>query len=95
LSAKDLALSMIRRRALDHHCLAPGSNGWPRERLFAVDLPNPGARDDDTQPQFGRSPAAGNAEALAATGEPQVVLEGNSRGGNAIRHCVERLGGAA
>lgn len=78
------------------------SNGWPRDRLFAVDLPNPTARDDDTQPQFGRSSAAENAEALAtevrrvlaATGAPQVVLVGNSRGGNAIRHYVERLGGA-
>ncbi len=79
------------------------SNGWPRDRLFAVDLPNPTARDDDTQPQFGRSSAAENAEALAAevnrvltaTGAPKVVLVGNSRGGNAIRHYVERLGGAA
>ncbi len=79
------------------------SNGWPRERLFAVDLPNPTARDDDTQAQFGRSSAAENAEALAAevnrvlaaTGAPKVVLVANSRGGNAVRHYVERLGGAA
>jgi len=79
------------------------SNGWPRERLFAVDLPNPTARDDDTVAQPGRSSAAENAQALAAevervlqqTGAVKVVLIGNSRGGNAIRHYVQYLGGAA
>lgn len=79
------------------------SNGWPRERLHAVHLPNPTARDDDTQPQPGRSSAAENAQALAdevaavlaRTGAAKVALVGNSRGGYAIRHYVERLGGAA
>lgn len=79
------------------------SNGWPRERLHAVHLPNPTARDDDTVAQPGRSSAAENAQALAdevervlaRTGAAKVVLIGNSRGGYAIRHYVERLGGAA
>jgi len=79
------------------------SNGWPRERLHAVDLPNPSARDDDTKAQEGRSAAAENAQALAdevervlaRSGATKVVLVGNSRGGYAIRHYVERFGGAA
>ena len=79
------------------------SNGWPRDRLHAVHLPNPTARDDDTIAQAGRSSAAENAQALAdevervlaRTGAAKVVLVGNSRGGYAIRHYVERLGGAA
>jgi len=72
------------------------SNGWPRERLHAVHFPNPLARDDNAQPQIGRSGsdeqraylAADVAKVLAATGAKQVVLYGNSRGGNAIRDCV-------
>lgn len=79
------------------------SNGWPRDRLFAVNLPNPTARDDDTVAQPGRSSAAENAQALAAeidrvlarTGAPKVLLVGNSRGGYAIRHVTQYLGGAA
>ena len=31
------------------------SNGWPRDRLVAIDLPNPLARDEDNVPQAGRS----------------------------------------
>lgn len=79
------------------------SNGWPRERLHAVDMPNPGARDEDAVPQPGRSSAAESAQTLAAevdkvlarTGASQVVLVGNSRGGNAIRNYVQNYGGAA
>ncbi|MBC7728186.1 MAG: twin-arginine translocation pathway signal, partial [Microbacteriaceae bacterium] len=33
------------------------SNGWPRERLVAVDFPLPSARDDNTVAQAGRSSA--------------------------------------
>ena len=77
------------------------SNGWPRGRLVAVNMPYPLARSDDTQPQEGRSSAAEQARYLAgevdrvlkATGAKQVVLYGNSRGGNAIRSCIE--GGCA
>lgn len=79
------------------------SNGWPRDRLHAVHLPNPSSRDDDTVAQPGRSSAAENAQALAdevaavlaRTGAAQVALVGNSRGGYAIRHYIDRLGGAA
>ena len=79
------------------------SNGWPRSRLDAVDLPYPLARDDDTVAQAGRSSAAEQAQALAVavdrllarTGARQVVLVGNSRGGNAIRNYVQNFGGAA
>ena len=42
------------------------SNGWPRERLFAVNMPNPQARDDDTKEQPGRSGSADQRRHLAA-----------------------------
>ncbi len=79
------------------------SNGWPRERLHAIDLPLPSARDDDTVPQEGRSSAADAATylaaqvdaALARTGARQVALVGNSRGANTIRNYVQNFGGAA
>lgn len=79
------------------------SNGWPRERLFAVDLPYPLARSDDAKPQPGRSSAAENMKNLAAevervrrlTGAARVALVGNSRGGNAIRDYIRNGGGAA
>ena len=79
------------------------SQGWPRDRLHAVDLPYPLARDDDTVAQAGRSSATEQAQALARTvdrvlartGARQVVLVGNSRGGNAIRNYVQNFGGAA
>ena len=77
------------------------SNGWPRERLHAVDFPYPSARSDDTKPQEGRSSAdeqmrhlaAEVDQVLAATGAVKVVLMGNSRGGNAIRHYIAHGGG--
>lgn len=79
------------------------SNGWPRERLYAVDFPYPSARDDNTKEQAGRSSAdeqmrhlsAEIDKVLAATGAVRVVLMGNSRGGNAIRHYIANGGGAA
>jgi len=79
------------------------SNGWPRARLHAIHMPLPAARDDDGVPQAGRSSADDHArlladevsQLLARTGAKQVVLVGNSRGGNAIRHYVQNLGGAA
>ncbi|MDH4392026.1 MAG: twin-arginine translocation pathway signal [Aquabacterium sp.] len=79
------------------------SNGWPRARLHAVDFPNPSARDDNTKDQPGRSSAddqmrhlaAEVDKVLAATGAVKVVLMGNSRGGNAIRHYIQNGGGAA
>ncbi|MBB1600242.1 alpha/beta fold hydrolase [Variovorax sp. UMC13] len=79
------------------------SNGWPRDRLFALDQPAPLARDDDAVAQPGRSSSAESAaflkaevdRVLKATGAGKVVLVGNSRGGNTIRNYVQNGGGAA
>lgn len=78
------------------------SNGWPRERLHAIELPYPLARDDDATAQPGRSSTAEHMaflksevdKVLQATGAQQVVLFGNSRGGNAIRNYIQNAGGA-
>jgi pimeloyl-ACP methyl ester carboxylesterase len=78
------------------------SNGWPRDRLHAIDIPYPLARDDDTKAQPGRSSSAEQLASLSAeidkvlatTGAKQVVLVGNSRGGYAIRNYIAS-GGAA
>ena len=77
------------------------SNGWPRERLHAIDLPYPLARDVDSRPQPGRTSAADytaflKAEVervLRASGAQQVVLVGNSRGGYPIRNYIQFGGG--
>jgi triacylglycerol lipase len=77
------------------------SNGWPRERLHAIDLPYPLARDDDAKPQEGRSSTAEHMQHLSAevdkvlkaTGAKKLVLIGNSRGGNAIRNYIANGGG--
>ncbi len=79
------------------------SNGWPRERLHAIDLPYPLARDADDKEQPGRTSTAEHMrflaaevdKVLAATGAKQVVLFANSRGGNAIRNYIANGGGAA
>lgn len=77
------------------------SNGWPRERLHAIDVPYPLSRDDDTKPQPGRTSTAEHMaylkaevdKVLKATGASKVVLMGNSRGGNAIRNYIYNGGG--
>lgn len=79
------------------------SNGWPRARLEAIDLPDPLARDDDGVAQAGRSSNAEQAQALSAavdrllerTGAKQAVLVANSRGGLVVRNYVQHFGGAA
>jgi triacylglycerol lipase len=79
------------------------SNGWPRDRLHAIDMPYPLARDDDAKEQPGRSSTAEHMaylaaevkKVLAATGASKVVLVGNSRGGYAIRNFIANGGGAA
>ena len=77
------------------------SNGWPRERLHAIDVPYPLSRDEDAKPQAGRTSAAEHMAYLKAevdkvlktTGARQVVLVGTSRGGNAIRNYIDNGGG--
>ena len=79
------------------------SNGWPRDRLHAIEVPYPLARDDDTRAQPGRTSTAEHMaylsaevdKVLAATGAKQVVLFANSRGGNAVRNYIQNGGGAA
>jgi triacylglycerol lipase len=79
------------------------SNGWPRNRLHAIELPYPLARDDDAKPQPGRTSTAEHMAYLSAevdrmlqsSGALKVVLIGNSRGGNAIRNYIQNGGGAA
>lgn len=77
------------------------SNGYPRDRLFAVDMPNPSARALDNVPEANRSSTSDQRNALArevdrvldATGAVKLVLVGSSRGGNAIRDYVMNAGG--
>jgi triacylglycerol lipase len=77
------------------------SNGWPRDRLHAIDVPYPLSRDDDGKPQPGRSSAADNMaylrseveKVLQTTGARQVVLLANSRGGYAVRNYIQNGGG--
>lgn len=79
------------------------SNGWPRDRLFALDAAYPSARSDDAKPQEGRSSSAENTAQVAAevervrriTGAEKVVLVGNSRGANAIRDYIRNGAGRA
>jgi pimeloyl-ACP methyl ester carboxylesterase len=78
------------------------ANGWPRERLWAVNMPDPVARANDAVPQPHRSSSAEQTERLAAfvaefrarTGAERVALIGNSRGGYPIRDFVVAQGGA-
>jgi len=79
------------------------SNGYPRDRLFAIDLKFPSARSVDAKPQDGRSSAdevkaqlaAFVDDVLAKTGASKVALVGNSRGANTIRNYVRYGGGAS
>jgi triacylglycerol lipase len=79
------------------------SNGYARDRLFAIDLKFPSARSVDAKPQEGRTStdqamaqlAAFVDQALAKTGARKVALVGNSRGANTIRNYVRFGGGAA
>ena len=78
------------------------SNGWPRERLHAIDVPYPLSRDDDAKPQDGRTSTTEHMQFLSAevdkvlkaTGASSVVLFANSRGGNAVRNYIANGGGA-
>jgi triacylglycerol lipase len=78
------------------------SNGYARDRLFAIDQRFPSARSVDATPQDGRTSAAEAMAQLAAfvddvltrTGARQVALVGNSRGATTIRNYVRYGGGA-
>ena len=78
------------------------SNGYPRDRLFAIDFTNPQARDDDGVAQPNRSSTADELRELTAfidgvrkkTGAEKVALVANSRGGYSVRSYIA-TGGAA
>ena len=77
------------------------TNGWPRNKLFALDFRLPLARTDDTKPQDGRSGTQDQLNELASevtrvrkiTGSNKVILIGNSRGGYAIRNYIQNSEG--
>ncbi|TPG60511.1 hydrolase [Roseomonas nepalensis] len=79
------------------------SNGWPRDRLRALDFTDPLARDDDAVAQPMRSSSDDAWRELAAevaalrgrTGAARVALVGNSRGGYPIRNHVQLHNGGA
>ena len=79
------------------------SNGWPTAKLHTLNLPYPYARDDDTQPQAGRSSSADymaylRAEVAAIKARDKtdkVILIGSGRGGNAIRNYIQNGDGQA
>ncbi len=79
------------------------SNGWPRERLHAIEQPYPLARDADDQAQAGRTSSGEHMRYLSAevdklltsTGASRVVLVGNSRGAITIRNYIANGGGVA
>jgi pimeloyl-ACP methyl ester carboxylesterase len=77
------------------------SNGFQRERMFAINFTDPLARSDDTVAQDNRSSTEDQRRELGAaiaqlkqrTGSARVALVGNSRGGNSIRSYI-KTGGA-
>lgn len=79
------------------------SNGYPRDRLFAIDLVAPTARDDDAVAQANRSStddvknqlSAKVDEILARTKSANLALVANSRGANTVRNYLKNGGGAA
>jgi pimeloyl-ACP methyl ester carboxylesterase len=72
------------------------SNGYPRDRLFAISFTDPEARDDDTVAQPNRSSTQDQIRELTAfiddvkakTGAPKVAIVALSRGGYATREYV-------
>jgi pimeloyl-ACP methyl ester carboxylesterase len=77
------------------------SNGYPRDRLFPVDIPHPSARGDDGKAEQNRSSTEDAAlavaekvdEALAKSKASKVVLIANSRGCQTSRNYVKNFGG--
>ena len=72
------------------------SNGFPRDRLFAINFTDPQARDDDTVAQPNRSSTADQLRELThfiddvkkQTGAAKVAIVALSRGGYATRQFV-------
>lgn len=72
------------------------SNGYPRDRLFAISMTDPQARDDDTVAQANRSSTQDQLRELggfvaavrAKTGAPRIAIVALSRGGYATRGYV-------
>ena len=72
------------------------SNGFPRDRLFAINFTDPQARDDDTVAQPNRSSTADQLRELTRfiedvkkqTGAAKVAIVALSRGGYATRQFV-------
>jgi pimeloyl-ACP methyl ester carboxylesterase len=79
------------------------SNGYPRDRLFAISFTNPQARDDNNVAQADRSSTDDELKelsafvdaALAKSGAKKVALVANSRGCNTTRNYLRHGGGAA
>ncbi|MDX2266929.1 MAG: hypothetical protein NW208_02410 [Bryobacter sp.] len=79
------------------------SNGYPRERLYALRLTHPAARNNDAVAMENRSSTTDQAAELAAavtralieSGAEKVALVGSSRGGNTIRNFLKFGGGKA
>ncbi len=77
------------------------SNGWPSNRLFAIDFAFPLPRTNDNKPQPGRSSSAEQLAELSAevsrilqqTGARKIILIGSSRGGLAIRNYIRNGAG--
>jgi pimeloyl-ACP methyl ester carboxylesterase len=77
------------------------SNGYPEDRLFAVNIAHPSARGDDRVAEENRSSTADAAEAVArevdaalkATAAEKVILIANSRGCQTSRNYVKNFGG--
>ena len=79
------------------------SNGYPRELLFAADMPYPSATLSDSEPAPGTSRQSDQAQHLAGvvdaikadTGAQKVILIGNSRGGFTSLAYIRNFGGGA
>jgi pimeloyl-ACP methyl ester carboxylesterase len=78
------------------------SNGYPRDRLFAISFTDPQARDDNSKEQPNRSSTDDNLKELSAfvdkvlkqTGSDKVALVALSRGGYSVRNYIANGGGA-
>lgn len=77
------------------------SNGYPKDRLYAIRFSNPAARTDDTKPEANRSSTVDAAAELSSivtrvlleTHSSKVILVGSSRGGLTIRNYIQHGGG--